>query len=296
VPATPFFSVILPTYGRPELLGRALASLWAQTWQDFEVILVDANPPEHRMRTVPTLQPLLADERLRIVELPSPAVAGGARNAGRAEARGQWIVYQDDDDASRPERLAALQTRIRQEPDCPLLLSALCCHLQARKRVVPADVEELVGEARWTQAFPVTMALCHRREGAPRFLAELAAAEDNYLYYALLQAWRPARVPVVTQPLADIYPQSSAHLEAKQRRLTRGWQRILRDFGGSWPAAVRRHFVLHTVLARYRYHRLDRGFWRYGVAYLRTTKGRGWRYLLNLLLSRIRWGRERVVS
>ncbi|MDP0501263.1 MAG: glycosyltransferase family 2 protein [Verrucomicrobiota bacterium JB022] len=294
--ASPRFSIILPTRARHGTLGRALASLWAQTYPDFEVILVDANDPDERVRQVPALQPLLADPRLRVIEMPVASPSGVSRNAALRVARGEWIVYQDDDDAARPDRLARLVERIEREPDCPLLLAGLCYHLRERRRLVQCDREVLTGDERWTVAFPSTLTFCHRREGAPVFPEEFRGGEDNYFYASMLACWQPAKVPVVNVPLVDVYPQPSPHLVAKQRGLVRTWRCLLRDFRAQMPPRVRRHFVLHTVLSRYKYCRLDYGFARYGAAYLRQAGLRGGRYLLNILLARSEWGRRRAVS
>lgn len=295
-PASPFFSVILPTLGRPELLARALASLWAQTFSDFEVLLVDVNPPEARMRAVEALQPYFADPRLRVIETPGRVTAAAARNLGLEVARGAWIVYQDDDDASVPERLARLAARIATEPGCPVLLGGLRYHLQGRVREVQCAADRLTGDARWTGAYPATLALVHWREGAPRFPEHLLAGEDNYFYFALLRTWQPTVVPVIAEPLVEVYPQPVADPMLKARRLVAGWRAILRAFRRDLPAPVRRHFVLHTAISRYKYRPLDLALLGYLRAYLAHAGLPGARHAANVLLSRFPLTRRRVVS
>lgn len=101
-------SVIVPTLRRPDGLGRAVASLAAQTGlgdRTLEIVVVD-NAPEGGAEKA-----LLADDvagavSLRVVHEPRMGVAT-ARNAGLAAARGEVIGFLDDDCTAPPDWLAA---------------------------------------------------------------------------------------------------------------------------------------------------------------------------------------------
>lgn len=100
----PFFSVIVPTHRRPALLCRALGSLRAQTFGDFEILVIDdAGCAETAQATATLLRP--QDTFLRRAGKPGPA---GSRNVGLDLARGSWVVFLDDDDVFAPHHLAAL--------------------------------------------------------------------------------------------------------------------------------------------------------------------------------------------
>lgn len=90
------FSIVVPTYNRPEMLHRAIDSVLAQTVSDFEVIVVNDEGEE------PALPP---DNRIRLI---SQAHAGpaAARNRGIQEAVGRYVCFLDDDDAYTSRRLA----------------------------------------------------------------------------------------------------------------------------------------------------------------------------------------------
>ncbi len=106
-----WFTVILTTFNRPELLVDALASLAAQTWRDFEVILVnDHGSP---------VEALIADCEFPLTYLYLGRNSGlsAARNAGLRQARGRYIVYLDDDDIYLPDHLAVLAATHAQHPD-----------------------------------------------------------------------------------------------------------------------------------------------------------------------------------
>ena len=100
----PKVSVIVPTYNRPDRLRTALASLAAQTYQDFEVIVVnDAG------RDVEFVVAACAD-RHRITTVIHDRNRGlaAARNSGLREAKGAYIAYLDDDDRYLPNHLETL--------------------------------------------------------------------------------------------------------------------------------------------------------------------------------------------
>lgn len=89
------YSIVIPTYNRPDLLGRAIASALAQSAPPLEVLVVDDGsdvPPE-----------VGPDPRVRLIRLPENRGNAAARNAGLAAARGRWIVFLDDDDVLLPD-------------------------------------------------------------------------------------------------------------------------------------------------------------------------------------------------
>lgn len=107
-PTEMLFSIIIPTYHRPETLIRAIQSCWHQTYfAPFEVIVVNDGgslPPD-----LNSCKPALA--RLVTIHNPGSGVSA-ARNAGVAAASGDWIVLLDDDDFFLPNHLEALRNAI----------------------------------------------------------------------------------------------------------------------------------------------------------------------------------------
>lgn len=90
----PRLSIIIPTYHRPRLLPRAIASALAQTEADIEVIVVEDGSPE------PAVLP--DDPRVRRVHLEKNVGVAGARNAGTEAATSSYTTYLDDDDELLP--------------------------------------------------------------------------------------------------------------------------------------------------------------------------------------------------
>jgi len=113
--AEPFFSIIVPTYRRPEQLTTCLEALARLDYPSdrFEVIVVDdgsATPPEAvvaRFRVALNVTLLT----------PSHAGPGGARNIGAAQSRGQFLAFTDDDCVPAPNWLRALAARFATAPE-----------------------------------------------------------------------------------------------------------------------------------------------------------------------------------
>ena len=97
----PRVSVVIPTRGRPELAERAVRSVLAQSFEDFEIVVVIDGPDRE---TVDALR-RFRDERLHIVHLGENVGGSEARNIGVRFARGKWIALLDDDDEWFPDKL-----------------------------------------------------------------------------------------------------------------------------------------------------------------------------------------------
>src|SRR5437868_11412329 len=98
----PAISVIVPTHDRASLLPRALASLLAQDFAPFEVIVVDDGS---RDGTAAFLSGV-SDPRLRVLRHGRALGAAGARNSALALARAPIVAFLDDDDEALPGFLA----------------------------------------------------------------------------------------------------------------------------------------------------------------------------------------------
>jgi len=97
---TPTVSVIIPTYNRAQLIGRALQSVLDQTYRDFEIIVVD-DSTDNTGEIVRSFK----DERIRYIKRDIRKGAGAARNTGIKAARGKYMAFQDSDDEWLPEKL-----------------------------------------------------------------------------------------------------------------------------------------------------------------------------------------------
>lgn len=99
----PAVSVIMPAYRATATLAESVASVQAQTWQDWELIVVDDASPDTTGAVAAALA--LADPRIRVVRMAENGGAGRARNHGIGLARGRHIAFLDADDLWLPLKL-----------------------------------------------------------------------------------------------------------------------------------------------------------------------------------------------
>src|SRR5262245_49648343 len=98
-------SVVIPTHNRGECIGRAIASVVAQSYADLEVIVVDDGSADNTVRVVQA--ETLRDSRVRLLKHDRRRGAQAARNTGIYAARGEWIAFLDSDDEWLQESLAS---------------------------------------------------------------------------------------------------------------------------------------------------------------------------------------------
>jgi glycosyltransferase involved in cell wall biosynthesis len=91
----PFFSVVVPTYNRPDLVQRSVTSVLRQSFPSFELIIADDGSA---LDYSGVLTSFLVDERVRYVKAEENKGAGAARNLGISVARGKYVAFLDDDD------------------------------------------------------------------------------------------------------------------------------------------------------------------------------------------------------
>lgn len=97
----PRLSVVIPTFNRAHVLGRAIESVLGQTYHDLELIVVDDGSVDDTEAIVGKI----TDTRLRYVRQPKNRGVSAARNRGIEEARGEWLAFLDSDDLWLPQKL-----------------------------------------------------------------------------------------------------------------------------------------------------------------------------------------------
>lgn len=106
----PLLSIIVPVYDVERYLPKCMDSILAQTFTDFELILVDDGSPDN----CPALCDAAAakDARIRVIHQKNGGLSA-ARNAGLDAARGAWIGFVDSDDYIAPEMYEALYQAVQ---------------------------------------------------------------------------------------------------------------------------------------------------------------------------------------
>jgi glycosyltransferase involved in cell wall biosynthesis len=114
---TPEISIIMPLFNSAPFVKEAVESLLAQTFRDFELLVVDDGSSDGS----PGIVESFADDRIRLLRGGESRGPAEARNRGLAEARGRTVVFFDSDDAARPGLLEELTDFLAAHPDCDMV-------------------------------------------------------------------------------------------------------------------------------------------------------------------------------
>ncbi len=109
---TPTVSVVIPLYDGRRYLPEAIASVTAQTFADWELIVVDDGSRDGGAALAQQLHPAL-----RLVRHESNRGLGAARNSGARAARGRYVAYLSADDLWDPAFLERTMASAEREPD-----------------------------------------------------------------------------------------------------------------------------------------------------------------------------------
>lgn len=114
----PTVSVVIPTYNRAAFLAQAIRSVLAQTYTDFEVIVVDDGSADDTAAVVRSFD----DARVRYL-YQTNSERSVARNRGLEAAKGIYLAFLDDDDRYLPHKLACQAAFLETNPDADLVAS-----------------------------------------------------------------------------------------------------------------------------------------------------------------------------
>lgn len=113
----PKVSVIIPTYNREKYIVETVESVFAQTFTDYEVIVIDDGSTDN---TSVVLKPYL--DRITYIRKQNGG-QGSARNAGIKIAKGEYIAFLDSDDLWLPEKLEKQVKYLDQHPNMGLVFT-----------------------------------------------------------------------------------------------------------------------------------------------------------------------------
>ncbi len=97
----PLVSIVIPTHNRANLLGRCVQSILNQTYENFELIIVDDASTDNTKNIIKRFK----DKRIIYIKHKKNLGGGAARNTGIKTAKGNFIAFQDSDDEWLPQKL-----------------------------------------------------------------------------------------------------------------------------------------------------------------------------------------------
>ena len=126
-------SIILPTYNRAHLIERSIASVLNQTYCDFELLVVDDGSTDNTEEIVKGIE----DSRIRYIRCEENGGPARARNKGIAEARYEYIAFQDSDDEWHSDKLEKqMRVMLEASEDTGLVYCEYHYHSIGGKKVI----------------------------------------------------------------------------------------------------------------------------------------------------------------
>lgn len=116
-------SVIIPLYNKATCIATALDCVLAQTFQNFEVVVVDDGSTDNGAAIVEQY----ADSRIRLIRQENAGVSA-ARNRGSEEVRGEYVAFLDADDEWLPEYLSVQHGLAQKYPQCDVFATNYIFH------------------------------------------------------------------------------------------------------------------------------------------------------------------------
>lgn len=113
VSLSPQVSIIIPTYMRAEIIGRAIKSVIGQTYHNWELIIIDNFSKDNTEEVVLNFN----DKRIRFFKVHNHGIIAISRNKGIRLACGKWISFLDSDDWWDPDKLQICSEHMNQKVD-----------------------------------------------------------------------------------------------------------------------------------------------------------------------------------
>jgi glycosyltransferase involved in cell wall biosynthesis len=106
-------SVVIPLYNKEGQIEKTLRTVLLQTYQNFEIVVVDDGSTDRSVEIVTTM----GDKRIRLIHQQNAGVSA-ARNRGIAEAKGEFVALLDADDEWKRDYLATQMRLVERYPQC----------------------------------------------------------------------------------------------------------------------------------------------------------------------------------
>lgn len=233
--AEPKVSVIIPAYNTAGLIVSCLDSVLAQTYRDFEILVVnDGSPDTPELETV--LQPFL--DKIVYIKQQNKG-ASGARNTAIGKARGEWLAFLDSDDLWLPHHLSEQMKLICADPSLDLVYAnamMMGAHatdfMQKCPSGGPANFEALIMER---CQIPVSTVVARKSAiiGAGLFDESLARCDDYSMW--VRTAFQGAKVAYTRTVQARLNEGRPGSLGASRFKMAEAYWIILEKLERTLP-------------------------------------------------------------
>jgi glycosyltransferase involved in cell wall biosynthesis len=244
--APPKVSVIIPSYKTAQLIARCLDTVMAQTFQDFEAIVVNDGSPD-----TPDLEKVLQPYMDRIVYIKQANKrCAGARNTAIGQARGEFLAFLDSDDTWYPEHLASQMQQFADDPSLDLVYcdSLLVGDPERESRFMercpshgPATFETLIVEK---CQIPISTVVARKRAivNAGGFDEKLPRCDDYDMW--VRTAFQGAKIGYTRKLTVHMYIGRPGSMSQERAKMVEAYWSILERFKRILPlSGVQREIV-----------------------------------------------------
>jgi hypothetical protein len=220
----PYFSIILPTYNRAEMIGRAVDSCLRQDFTDFELIIVDDASEDHTIQRVRDY----ADDRIVLLSHQVNQGVCAARNTGIDAAKGAWLVRLDSDFELLPGALTFLRMRTCNAGNDVGNVASSCqwdTGIITPMPSVPSSTASYTEYLEWLDAIVISEWFnCIRREVFDTVRYPQGRAYEGSFHLALARGWK---IEISREPAIIFHTDAENRITASPPPLLR--KRMLRD-------------------------------------------------------------------
>lgn len=151
------FSVVIPLYNKAPYVGKTVESVLAQTFGDYELIIVDNGSTDGSADIVTRFE----DARIQIHRLEENVGVSNARNKGVSLSTSPFIIFLDADDWWEPTFLEEIAGLIERHPDAGIYGTGYWIVKNGKKRLAPIGVEDefVEGEINYCQVYSKTLCM-----------------------------------------------------------------------------------------------------------------------------------------
>jgi glycosyltransferase involved in cell wall biosynthesis len=134
-------TVLLPVYNGERYLRETIESILAQTYRDFELLIVDDGSTDSSLELITSF----VDDRIKVLRNPERLKLSGGLNRGMKEARGKYIARMDADDIALPKRLEKQFVYMERHPDVGVCGTGIEIFgaVKKRKDIYPKTADEI---------------------------------------------------------------------------------------------------------------------------------------------------------
>lgn len=251
----PAVTVVIPTRNRADLLPGVFGAILAQSSEDLEVIAVDDGSTDRTPDVIASAQ--AEDPRVRGVRHDMSQGAAAARNTGARHGRGRFLLFEDDDCVSAPDKIERLMRALEAHPEAGYSYGWL------RMRLPDGSAPVYGGDGPWSISTSCALIRREAFQAVGGFDPQLPRLQDFDLFTRLLGEYQAVEVPRV---LFEMLRGEEGISGSDERLLAAGEHLLDKYRDGGLPhghqAAMHRRLGGKLLL---------RGFWRAGLAHHRAS-------------------------